>query len=66
MSAEQRKVIQRSRVDGSGQEAVIFSELHSSDGVAVDWIARNVHWTDAGSNRIEVARLDGSSRKVGC
>ena len=61
----QTQVIQRSRLDGSGQEAVIRTELHSPDGVAIDWIARNVHWTDTGSNRIEVARLDGFARKVG-
>ena len=61
----QTKLIQRSQLDGTGQEAVVVSELHSPDGVAVDWIARNVHWTDTGSNRIEVARLDGTARKVG-
>ena len=30
----------------------------------MDWVARNVYWTDTGRNRIEVARLDGSQRKV--
>ncbi|KFM78305.1 Low-density lipoprotein receptor-related protein 6, partial [Stegodyphus mimosarum] len=32
--------------------------------MAVDWVARNLYWTDMGSNRIEVCRLNGSSRKV--
>lgn len=32
------------------------------DGLAVDWQARNIFWTDTGTNRIEVARLDGSHR----
>ncbi|KAF0298635.1 Low-density lipoprotein receptor-related protein 6 [Amphibalanus amphitrite] len=56
--------IQRSRLDGTDQETVVVSELHNPDGVAVDWIARNIHWTDTGSNRIEVSRLDGTARKV--
>jgi hypothetical protein len=32
--------------------------------MAVDWVAHNVYWTDTGSKRIEVARLDGCCRKV--
>ena len=38
--------------------------LHSPDGIAVDWIARNLYWIDAGTDRIEVSRLDGSSLRV--
>ena len=34
------------------------------DGVAIDWLARNIYWTDTGTNRIEVSRLDGSARRV--
>jgi low density lipoprotein receptor-related protein 5/6 len=33
-------------------------------GMAVDWVAHNLYWADTGSKKIEVARLDGSSRKV--
>jgi low density lipoprotein receptor-related protein 5/6 len=32
--------------------------------MAVDWVAHNIYWTDTGSKRIEVAGLDGRSRKV--
>lgn len=39
-------------------------EVMNPDGVAIDWISRNIFWTDTGTNRIEVARLDGSSRRV--
>ncbi|KAK1335726.1 hypothetical protein QTO34_003519, partial [Cnephaeus nilssonii] len=32
--------------------------------LAVDWVARNLYWTDTGRNTIEASRLDGSCRKV--
>lgn len=47
-----------------GQEKVVDSHLQHPDGVAVDWIARNLYWTDTGTDRIEVARLNGTSRRV--
>lgn len=40
------------------------AEVFNPDGVAVDWVARNLYWTDTGPDRIEVARLNGTSRKV--
>ena len=39
-------------------------EVDQPDGIAVDWVARNIYWTDTGTDRIEVARLNGTSRKV--
>lgn len=38
--------------------------INSPDGLAVDWVAKNLYWTDAGRKTIEVARLTGLSRKV--
>lgn len=35
-----------------------------SEGVAIDWINRNVYWTDTGSKTVEVASLDGRYKKV--
>ena len=42
------------------------TEVEHPDGVAVDWVARNLYWTDTGTDRIEVARLTGTFRKVKC
>ena len=42
------------------------TEVEHPDGVAVDWVARNLYWTDTGTDRIEVARLTGAFRKVKC
>jgi hypothetical protein len=45
---------------------VTVTEVEHPDGVAVDWVARNLYWTDTGTDRIEVARLTGAFRKVKC
>lgn len=45
-------------------ETVIGHGLKTTDGLAVDWVARNLYWTDTGRNTIEASRLDGSCRKV--
>ena len=48
----------------SDVQVVVRSELKHPDGIAVDWVARNLYWTDTGTNRIEVSRLNGSARRV--
>ena len=48
----------------TGEETIVSTEVDNPDGIAVDWVARNVYWTDTGTDRIEVARLNGTSRKV--
>uniref|UniRef100_A0AAR2KMR7 Low density lipoprotein receptor-related protein 5 n=1 Tax=Pygocentrus nattereri TaxID=42514 RepID=A0AAR2KMR7_PYGNA len=48
---------------GCGQ-TVVVSGLDSPDGLACDWLGRKLYWTDSETNRIEVANLDGTSRKV--
>ena len=63
------KKIKRIRVSTGEVEDVISVDLKKPEGLAVDWIAGKLYWTDCGdgkwvTNRIEVANLDGSSRKV--
>ncbi len=36
--------------------------LGSPEGIAIDWIAKNMYWTDSGLDRIEVAHVDGTDR----
>ena len=43
---------------------VVSTNLTTPDGLAVDWLADNLYWTDAGRNVLEVSRLDGSCRKI--
>ncbi|MBN3312842.1 NID1 protein, partial [Atractosteus spatula] len=40
------------------------ADLESPEGVAIDHLGRNVYWTDSMRDRIEVAKLDGSQRRV--
>ena len=51
-------------MNGSALEHIIEFGLDYPEGMAVDWVAHNIYWADTGKNRIEMARLDGSSRKV--
>ena len=46
------------------EESVLQEEVKLLEGIAVDWVARNLYWTDSGFQRIEVIRLDGASRSV--
>lgn len=44
--------------------AIVKNELKKPNSIAVDWIADNIYWTDPERHLIEVARIDGSSRKI--
>ncbi|XP_070563499.1 low-density lipoprotein receptor-related protein 4-like isoform X2 [Ptychodera flava] len=48
----------RKAINGVGEvEVLIEQRVNTPDGVAVDWIYQNLYWTDAGTNKIEVAHL---------
>uniref|UniRef100_A0A3B3E196 Low-density lipoprotein receptor-related protein 2 n=1 Tax=Oryzias melastigma TaxID=30732 RepID=A0A3B3E196_ORYME len=42
----------------------VFSGLMVPESIAVDWVGRNLYWTDSDLECIEVATLDGRFRKV--
>lgn len=60
------EAIKRTIFNQSGASAVqtVIPGLASPDGLACDWLGRKLYWTDSETNRIEVAELDGSLRKV--
>ena len=41
-----------------------FAPLQNPDGLAIDWIGRNLYWCDKGSDTIEVSDLNGNYRKI--
>lgn len=48
------RAIRRSSIDGSNATILVTTEINHPDGIAVDWVARNLYWTDTGTDRIEV------------
>nr|CAD7262752.1 unnamed protein product [Timema shepardi] len=45
-------------------EVLHSATLQNPDGLAVDWVGRNLYWCDKGLDTIEVSKLDGRYRKV--
>ena len=50
--------------EGGVSQILNLATLQNPDGLAVDWIGRNLYWCDKGSDTIEVANLDGQFRKI--
>ncbi|XP_045333415.1 low-density lipoprotein receptor-related protein 8 isoform X6 [Leopardus geoffroyi] len=48
--------------DLAEQEVLIDKQLHSPEGLAVDWVHKHIYWTDSGNKTISVATVDGSRR----
>ena len=40
------------------------STLRNPDGIAVDWVGRNLYWCDKTTDTIEVSKLNGLYRKI--
>lgn len=51
-----RDVIGRVNMDGSGLKYVVTGGIMKPHGIAVDWVAGNIYWTDMGTKLIEVSR----------
>ena len=58
-------VFQRMCFDGLHTvEDIIVGSVMSVEGLAIDWMSRNLYWVDSGRKVIEMARLSGLHRKV--
>lgn len=70
-SDHEKGEIMRIKKDGSRREAILTStenyEQNNGDwlgGIALDWIAQNIYWTDQKRGLIEVSRTNGAFRRV--
>ena len=51
------------RVNRDGTRRMkVFEDLHSPKRLAVDWISKNIYWTDDEADVIEMADFDGKYR----
>ncbi|XP_061489002.1 low-density lipoprotein receptor-related protein 8 isoform X2 [Rhineura floridana] len=50
--------------DTAEQMVLIDSHLNSPEGLAMDWVHKNIYWTDSGNKTISVATADGSKRRT--
>lgn len=48
----------------SEQVTLIETALTSPEGLAVDWVHKNIYWTDSGDKTISVATGDGKKRRI--
>ncbi|XP_055528067.1 prolow-density lipoprotein receptor-related protein 1 [Wyeomyia smithii] len=56
--------IKRMCLSSNKTEVLHKSTLKNPDGLAIDWLARNLYWCDKGLDTIEISKLDGRYRKV--
>lgn len=49
----------RINFDGKNKEVLHSINIQNPDGIAVDWIGRNIYWCDKEKNTIEVSKLNG-------
>ncbi|XP_066267549.1 low-density lipoprotein receptor-related protein 6-like [Branchiostoma lanceolatum] len=50
--------------DPNDVSRLIYTGGGNIEGIAVDWVASNIYWTDRSHGNIQVSRLDGSFRKA--
>ncbi|XP_033127863.1 low-density lipoprotein receptor-related protein 2-like [Anneissia japonica] len=51
-------------LDGSDPTVFLEAGMFLTEGIAVDWIGRNIYWLDYSLRVMEVARLDGQHRAI--
>uniref|UniRef100_UPI00358E1ABB prolow-density lipoprotein receptor-related protein 1 isoform X2 n=1 Tax=Myxine glutinosa TaxID=7769 RepID=UPI00358E1ABB len=60
----QGSMIRRMNINGSDVQVLHRTGLSNPDGLAVDWIGRNLYWCDKGRDTIEVSKLNGLYRTM--
>ncbi|CAG0912851.1 unnamed protein product [Notodromas monacha] len=58
---EKERAIRSCSMDGTDEKFITSSSLDRPEDLAIDWVSRNLYWTDGGTKKIVVSKLDGSS-----
>ena len=56
--------IERANLDGSDRLMLINTSLHWPNGLSLDYAEQKLYWSDAHTDRIEVANADGTERRT--
>lgn len=56
--------IRSSLYNGTDKTDFIVKEIGSPEGLAIDFVSRNIYWTDSIKNTIEVANIETKLRKI--
>ena len=51
----------RARMSRYNSTELLVRNLHTPDGLTIDWIGKKIYWSDTGLKKIEVSELDGSN-----
>ncbi|XP_033100297.1 low-density lipoprotein receptor-like isoform X2 [Anneissia japonica] len=54
----------RTDINGTGEPEAVITVAHTPDGICIDWVFNNMYWTDAGTNTIEVASLEDTTKRA--
>ncbi|XP_059485330.1 nidogen [Neocloeon triangulifer] len=57
------KAIRSAGYNGANSSRFAGPEIESPEGIAIDWVSRNIFWTDSALNQIAVASLDKTENK---
>ena len=63
-----RRICFRTHLSPNGTrriDVLVNHDLSTPDGLAYDWVHRNLYWTDTGNNRIDVLTVPRVSAKNG-
>ena len=56
--------IERAFMDGSNRSMLFNTSLGWPNGLALDYVENKIYWGDAKTDKIEVANVNGTGRRV--
>ena len=62
---DKQPAIQTATYDGYDSKSIITERIRTPNGLAIDYKARKLYWSDARLDKIERMNYDGSERMVG-